>query len=129
MNGQHRLTEGMSAATARLQVDVHGGEPRAHVLEDLDFLDHRLGHVQISPEVTLSTSDIVWNQEGERAIACRTSSSSTSCLPPVGRCRSSISETNRKRPTAFVTPFTDHPYYFVRATTPQVLLDQVDELL
>jgi hypothetical protein len=69
MNGQHRLTEEMSAGTARLRVDVYGGEPRAHVLEDMDFLDYRLGHVQISPEVTLSEPDIVWNQDGERAIA------------------------------------------------------------
>lgn len=69
MNGQHRLTEEMSAATARLRVDVYGGEPREHVLEDLHFLDYRLGHVRISPEVTLSTPDIVWDQDGERAIA------------------------------------------------------------
>jgi hypothetical protein len=68
MNRQHRLTEEMSAATARLRVDVYGGEPRAHVLEDLDFLDYRLGHVQISPAVTLPTPDIVWNQDGDRSI-------------------------------------------------------------
>ena len=30
---------------------------------------------------------------------------------------------------AFVARFTERPYYFVRAANPQVLLDQVDELL
>ena len=69
MNGQHRLTEEMSAATARLRVDVYGGDPRNHVLEDMTFLDYRLGKVQISPEVTLSTPDITWDQDGERSIA------------------------------------------------------------
>ena len=69
MKGPHRLTEEMSAATARLRVDVYGGEPRDHVLEDLTFLDYRLGKVLISPEVTLSSPDITWDQDGERAIA------------------------------------------------------------
>jgi len=69
MKGQHRLTEEMSAATARLRVDVYGGEPRQHVLEDLTFLDYRLGQVRISPEITLSTPDIVWDVDGDRAIA------------------------------------------------------------
>jgi hypothetical protein len=69
MNGQLQLTEEMSAGNARLRVDVYGGEPREHVLEDLNFLNYRLADVRISPEVTLAESDIVWRQDGERSIA------------------------------------------------------------
>jgi hypothetical protein len=35
----------------------------------------------------------------------------------------------RKARAAFVERFTDRPYYFVRAATPQVLLDEVDKVL
>ncbi len=68
MTGPHRLSEEMSAASARLRVDVHGGESRGHVLEDLNFLNYRLGHVEISPQVTLPDPDIVWDTDGEQAI-------------------------------------------------------------
>ncbi len=69
MNGDLQLTEEMSAGAARLRVDVYGGEPREHVLEDLTFLNYRLADVRISPEVTLPEPDIVWRQDGERSIA------------------------------------------------------------
>jgi hypothetical protein len=69
MSDQLQLTEEMSAGPARLRVDVYGGEPRAHVLEDLNFLNYRLADVRISPEVTLSEPDIVWHQEGDKAIS------------------------------------------------------------
>ena len=69
MNDQLQLSEEMSAGTARLRVDVYGGEPREHVLEDLNFLNYRLADVRISPEVTLAAPDIVWHQDGEKAIA------------------------------------------------------------
>ncbi len=69
MTGPHRLTEEFSAATARLRVDVFGGETREHVLEDLSFLNYRLGEVRISPEVTLSQPDISWDQDGEKGVA------------------------------------------------------------
>ena len=69
MNGHLQLTEEMSAGAARLRVDVYGGEPREHVLEDLTFLNYRLADVRISPEVTLPEPDIVWRQDGERSIA------------------------------------------------------------
>jgi hypothetical protein len=69
MNGQLQLSEEMSAGTARLRVDVYGGEPREHVLDDLSFLNYRLADVRISPEVTLVEPDIVWRQVGEKAIA------------------------------------------------------------
>jgi hypothetical protein len=64
-----RLSEEMRAGPARLRVDVHGGEPREHVLDDLSFLNYRLADVQISPEVTVPEPDIVWGQDGAKSIA------------------------------------------------------------
>lgn len=64
-----RLSEEMIAGPARLRVDVHGGEPLEHVLEDMNFLDYRLADVRISPDVTLDVPDIVWQREGPKAIA------------------------------------------------------------
>lgn len=69
MSDQLRLSEEMSAGTARLRVDVYGSEPRDHVLEDMNFLNYRLADVRISPTVTLAEPDIVWRQDGERDIA------------------------------------------------------------
>ncbi|HSL97150.1 MAG TPA: hypothetical protein VK831_01140 [Candidatus Deferrimicrobiaceae bacterium] len=69
MNQPLQLTEEMSAGPARLRVDVHGSLPREHVLDDLSFLNYRLADVRISPEVTLPEPDIVWQQDGEKAIA------------------------------------------------------------
>jgi hypothetical protein len=68
MSDQLQLSEEMSAGTARLRVDVHGSEPRLHVLEDMSFLNYRLADVRISPEVSLAEPDIVWNQSGDKAI-------------------------------------------------------------
>jgi hypothetical protein len=68
MNDQLQLSEEMSAGTARLRVDVYGREPREHVLDDLNFLNYRLADVRFSPEVTLAEPDIVWRQDGEKAV-------------------------------------------------------------
>ncbi|HYM82553.1 MAG TPA: hypothetical protein VEY67_00170 [Candidatus Dormibacteraeota bacterium] len=68
MNDTLRLTEEFSAGAARLRVDVYGGGPREHVLDDLTFLDYRLADVRISPTVTLAEPDIVWHQDGEKAV-------------------------------------------------------------
>jgi hypothetical protein len=68
MSDQLQLSEEMSAGTARLRVNVHGSEPRLHVLEDMSFLNYRLADVRISPEVSLAEPDIVWNQSGDKAI-------------------------------------------------------------
>jgi hypothetical protein len=62
------LSEEFSAGAARLRVDVIGGEPREHVLDDLHFLDYRLADVRISPQVTLAEPDIVWRQEGDKDV-------------------------------------------------------------
>jgi hypothetical protein len=68
MNDQLQLTEEFSAGDARLRVDVYGGAPREHVLDDLTFLNYRLADVRISPSVTLAGPDIVWNQDGEKSV-------------------------------------------------------------
>lgn len=69
MTGSHRLTEEFSAASAHLRVDVFGGEPRESVLEDLSFLNYRLGEVHISPEVTQDEAGIVWDADGEKGVS------------------------------------------------------------
>ena len=69
MNDTLQLTEEFSAGAARLRVDVHGGAPRAHVLDDLTFLNYRLADVRISPQVTLTEPDIVWHQDGDKRVS------------------------------------------------------------
>jgi hypothetical protein len=69
MSDPLQLSEEMSAGAARLRVDVYGGEPREHVLDDLNFLNYRLADVNISPEVTLAAPDITWRQGGDKAIS------------------------------------------------------------
>jgi hypothetical protein len=68
MNDQLQLSEEMSAGTARLRVDVLGGAPREHVLDDMSFLNYRLADVRIEPAVSLAEPDIVWRQDGEKSI-------------------------------------------------------------
>ncbi len=68
MTGRLQLSEEMSAGPARLRVDVHGSEPRDHVLDDLAFLNYRLADVRISPVVTLAEPDIVWFQDEPKGI-------------------------------------------------------------
>ena len=68
MNGHATLVEEMSAGPARLRVDVLGGEPREHVLDDLSFLNYRLADVRISPEISLDRPDIEWRQDGPKSI-------------------------------------------------------------
>ena len=62
------LSEEYTAGPARLRVDVLGGEPRDHVLEDMNFLNYRLADVRISPDVTLERPDITWRVEGQKAV-------------------------------------------------------------
>jgi hypothetical protein len=63
------LAEEFSAGPARLRVDYHGGEPRDHILEDMNFLNYRLAEVSRSQDVTLAEPDIVWNREGEKSVS------------------------------------------------------------
>jgi len=69
MNDTLRLSEEMTAGSARIRIDVHGGEPRDHVLDDMSFLNYRLADVRSSHAVTLSEPDVVWHQDGDKAIA------------------------------------------------------------
>ena len=64
-----QLSEELSAGTARLRIDLSGDEPRAHVLDDMAFLNYRLAEVRLEPAVSLAEPDIVWDQAGPKAIA------------------------------------------------------------
>ncbi len=63
-----QLSEELSAGPARLRIDVHGGEPRTHVLEDMNFLNYRLADVRLEPAITLAQPDIIWDQDGPKGI-------------------------------------------------------------
>ena len=69
MSERSQLTEEMVAGPARIRIDVLGGPPREHVLDDLSFLTYRLADVRIAPDVTRPEPDIVWRQAGELAVA------------------------------------------------------------
>jgi hypothetical protein len=69
MNQTLQLSEELSAGPARLRIDVHGGEPLEHVLDDMTFLDYRLADVRISPEVSVPGPDILWLRDAEKGIA------------------------------------------------------------
>lgn len=62
------LSEEMTVGPARLRIDILGGAPREHVLDDMAFLDYRLADVRIAPEVTLAEPDIVWRRDGEKGV-------------------------------------------------------------
>ena len=69
MSGRLRLSEELSAGPAHLRIDVFGGPPREHFLEDMHFLNYRLADVRLAPRVTLAEPDIVWRQDGAKSIA------------------------------------------------------------
>lgn len=68
MKAQLQCSEEMSAGAARLRVDVLGGTPREHVLEDMTFLNYRLADVRLEAHPTLAEPDIVWYQDGEKHV-------------------------------------------------------------
>ena len=64
------LSEEMVAGPARLRIDVLGGEPREHVLDDMNFMNYRLADVRIAPEVIAAASRTSsGSRDGEKAIA------------------------------------------------------------
>jgi hypothetical protein len=69
MTSRLQLSEELWAGGVKLRVDVHGTEPREHLLEDANFLNYRLADVSISPQVTLEEPDLVWRQDGEKDIS------------------------------------------------------------
>jgi hypothetical protein len=64
-----RLSEELVCGTARLRIDVFGDAPRDHVLEDMNFLNYRLADVHHAAQVTLPEADIIWQMDGDKAIA------------------------------------------------------------
>lgn len=64
-----QLTEEFVVGPARLRVDYQGNEPRAQILEDLNFLNYRLADVQLSPQATVAKPDIVWKPDGEKSVS------------------------------------------------------------
>jgi hypothetical protein len=63
-----RLSEEFSAGAARLRIDVRGGPPLEHVMDDITFLKYRLADVQPEPAVTLSEPDLLWYPEGDKDV-------------------------------------------------------------
>jgi hypothetical protein len=62
------LSEEMSVGPARIRIDVHGGGPREHVLDDMAFMNYRLADVRVSSEITLAEPDIVWHVDGDKDV-------------------------------------------------------------
>lgn len=60
-------SEELSAGPARIRIDVHGGQPRDHVMEDMNFLNYRLAEVRQSA-LTLDAPDIIWRPDGEKSV-------------------------------------------------------------
>jgi hypothetical protein len=58
-----QLSEQMTASGAKIRVDVVGSDVPEHVLENMDFLNYRLADVQLEPEVTLATPDLLWDRD------------------------------------------------------------------
>lgn len=64
-----QLSEEMVAGPARIRIDVIGGEPREHVLEDMNFMNYRLADVRVSTDASLPRADIVYRADGEKSVA------------------------------------------------------------
>jgi hypothetical protein len=62
------FSEEMVAGPAHLRIDVLGGEPRDHVLDDMSFMNYRLADVRIAPEPSRTEPDIVWQRDGHKQI-------------------------------------------------------------
>ena len=63
------LSEEMVVGPARLRIDVLGGEPREHVLDDMAFMNYRLADVRIADAVTLDQPDLIWRVDGAKDVA------------------------------------------------------------
>jgi len=62
------ISEQMSCGPAQIRIDVFGGAPAEHVLEDMNFMNYRLADVRIEP-VSLPQADIVWQRAGDKSVA------------------------------------------------------------
>ena len=77
------FTEEMTAGPARIRIDVRGGEPREHVLEDMNFMNYRLADVQLSPGASLPRADIIWNVDGAKSVTYHSGESVVTFTGPV----------------------------------------------
>lgn len=64
-----RLAEEFRVGPAAIRFDVLGGDAPEHALADQAFLDYRLASVDVSRDVTLGEPDLVWERDGDKAIA------------------------------------------------------------
>ncbi len=68
MSDNLRLSEELVCGPARIRIDVFGGEPREHVLEDMNFMNYRLADVEIAAQVSLARADIVYRVDGDKSV-------------------------------------------------------------
>jgi hypothetical protein len=59
------FSEELASGTAALRIEVRGGGPREHVLDEMTFLRYRLADVGIRDRVTREAADLVWDVEAE----------------------------------------------------------------
>ncbi len=64
-----QLSEELVVGPSRIRIDVIGGPPREHVLDDMSFMNYRLADVRIADQPSLAQPDIVWRQEGTMAVS------------------------------------------------------------
>jgi hypothetical protein len=82
LNATAQLSEEMVCGPARIRIDLIGGEPREHVLEDMNFMNYRLADVEIAQDVSLQKADIVWRAQGEKSVAYDTAKSVMTFIGP-----------------------------------------------
>ena len=88
---------------------------------------HRARHRrQLRPEPRSQL--IPFEASSSSSTRSRTTSSPTSCWRPGTSCRSSTTTRARRRRASFVARFCERPFFFIRAATPQVLLDEVEKV-
>jgi hypothetical protein len=59
------FSEELKSGAAVLRIDVNGGGPRDHVLDEMTFLSYRLADVRLQSEISKDEPDMVWNVETE----------------------------------------------------------------
>ena len=57
-----QLSQEFSSGAARLRIDVHGSQPVAYLLEDMNFMNYRLAEVAVEPRVASPAPHMVWQQ-------------------------------------------------------------------
>jgi len=65
-----QLSQELYSGAACLRIDVHGSQPVAYLLEDMNFMNYRLANVVIEPQVTRPAPDMVWHQDAAEKSIC-----------------------------------------------------------